>query len=227
LHSWAIDGQKSFAFNIVRPPRNFCWTTHQNLIATGLTLPYNLTHLQCSSIAFTEDGLAMSIIVTCSTCGAHLKVADSSLGKKVLCPKCDAEITIVGTKEAPNPATRVVRQKQQVAILERDEDEFQSPPARRMKECDFCGEQVLATAKKCKHCGETLDPALRAADEAKRLAKAAGRGSGSAAAANTTVIVQGGGQQPFPHLLHLIITLCTCGLWLPVWITLYLIRALS
>jgi hypothetical protein len=25
---------------------------------------------------------------------------------------------------------------------------------------------------------------------------------------------------PFNHLLHLVITLCTCGLWLPVWIIL-------
>jgi uncharacterized protein (UPF0212 family) len=32
-----------------------------------------------------------------------------------------------------------------------------------MKECDYCGEQILATAKKCRHCGEILDVALRVA----------------------------------------------------------------
>lgn len=32
-----------------------------------------------------------------------------------------------------------------------------------MKECPFCSEQILASAKKCKHCGEVLDVALRAA----------------------------------------------------------------
>ena len=29
---------------------------------------------------------------------------------------------------------------------------------------------------------------------------------------------------PFNHGLHLVITLCTCGLWLPVWIVLALVH---
>lgn len=36
-------------------------------------------------------------------------------------------------------------------------------PIQATKDCPFCGEQVLAVAKKCKHCGELLDVALRAA----------------------------------------------------------------
>lgn len=39
------------------------------------------------------------------------------------------------------------------------------PPARV---CDFCGEAIQLAAKKCKHCGETLDPVLRAKEEATR-----------------------------------------------------------
>jgi TM2 domain-containing membrane protein YozV len=35
-------------------------------------------------------------------------------------------------------------------------------------ECPFCAEQISARAKKCRHCGETIDVALRKAEEALR-----------------------------------------------------------
>ena len=35
------------------------------------------------------------------------------------------------------------------------------------KECPFCSEQIKSSAKKCKHCGEILDVALRATEESK------------------------------------------------------------
>ena len=34
-------------------------------------------------------------------------------------------------------------------------------------ECPFCSEEIKYNAKKCKHCGEILDPVLRASDERK------------------------------------------------------------
>jgi hypothetical protein len=34
-------------------------------------------------------------------------------------------------------------------------------PAQQYKECPYCSEKILETAKKCKHCGEMLDPGLR------------------------------------------------------------------
>jgi predicted RNA-binding Zn-ribbon protein involved in translation (DUF1610 family) len=93
------------------------------------------------------------------------------------------------------------------------------------KDCPFCGEEVLATAKKCKHCGETLDVALRSAEEARRVAEHSSRGGGAApAAASTTVVVQGGGRG-FPHFLHLILTIFTCGLWFPIWVLHYIFRS--
>lgn len=42
-------------------------------------------------------------------------------------------------------------------------------------ECPFCAELVKSAAKKCRHCGETLDPAMRKAEEAMRLASASDR----------------------------------------------------
>jgi hypothetical protein len=58
----------------------------------------------------------------------------------------------------------------------------------------MCGEQVLVSAKKCKHCGEIIDVSLRVAEEARRAAERnsnnpmvfmnAGGAAASSAAAN-------------------------------------------
>lgn len=37
-------------------------------------------------------------------------------------------------------------------------------------ECPFCSEQILPQAKKCKHCGETIDVTMRRAEEVLRSA---------------------------------------------------------
>lgn len=37
--------------------------------------------------------------------------------------------------------------------------------------CPMCDEDISARAKKCRHCGETLDLSLRAAEEARRTAE--------------------------------------------------------
>lgn len=39
--------------------------------------------------------------------------------------------------------------------------------------CPFCAEEIIAAAKKCKHCGEFLDPVLRAQQEAATQARTA------------------------------------------------------
>ncbi len=47
------------------------------------------------------------------------------------------------------------------------------PVQRATKNCPFCAEHIMADALKCKHCGELLDPRLRAAEESRRAAQVA------------------------------------------------------
>ena len=94
------------------------------------------------------------------------------------------------------------------------------------KDCPFCDEQISVNAKKCKHCGETVDHTLRMAEDAN-----------SASSQHPNVFMNagggGGGASPgygaaargnFPHWIHLVITLVTWGVWLPGWILMYIFR---
>jgi|GEM_PF-906341 len=65
----------------------------------------------------------------------------------------------------PSPRSRTSNPAERPAVA--------SPPPipnRAVKNCIYCGEEILAVALKCKHCGEIVDPALRTAEEAKVLA---------------------------------------------------------
>lgn len=104
--------------------------------------------------------------------------------------------------------------RSQVRPFADEKDDINPGSVGANKECPFCGELVLAKAKKCKHCGEILDVAMRAAGEA-----------GRAAGAQQQVVIMPGGNQPhkpFPHIRHLIMTLFTGGLWSIIWIISYL-----
>src|SRR5579862_7458626 len=100
----------------------------------------------------------MSISVACPTCGSRLKAPDNAAGKTVKCPKCAAPIT-VPVESMPT------------AEMASDPPPQPAPQQANTRACPFCGEAVMAEAKKCKHCGETIDVALRAAEEARRLAE--------------------------------------------------------
>ena len=52
-------------------------------------------------------------------------------------------------------------------------------------ECPFCAENISARAKKCRFCGETLDVALRSAQEALRASERSGNVYMNAAVAAT------------------------------------------
>ncbi len=51
------------------------------------------------------------------------------------------------------------------------EPESMSTNPAKQVDCPFCAELISERAKKCRHCGETLDVALRRAEEALRASE--------------------------------------------------------
>ncbi len=84
-------------------------------------------------------------------------------------------------------------------------------------ECPFCAELISARARKCRFCNEMIDPVLRRADEAGRTAERPSNVYMNAAVATMH-------RHPFPHGAHILVSFLTLGLWLPVYLLLFLVR---
>lgn len=81
----------------------------------------------------------MAIAFSCPWCGEELKAPDDARGKSARCPGCGTPVACPGPEAAE-------------AIGAADP----AGPARRP--CPECGEMIVATARKCRFCGELLDP---------------------------------------------------------------------
>lgn len=73
----------------------------------------------------------------CPHCNQSLKVPEEMLGQPINCPSCNGAIAL------PDPEP-----KQTLAS---------SPQPKPTRACPFCGEEILLSAVKCKHCSEFLD----------------------------------------------------------------------
>jgi len=73
---------------------------------------------------------------SCPHCGHNLEVDESGAGMTVPCPECSKSIEIPFPELPISP----VGEENPKSVM-----------------CPFCGEQILAVAVKCKHCGEFLN----------------------------------------------------------------------
>ncbi|MFM9960318.1 MAG: hypothetical protein ACKV2Q_03735 [Planctomycetaceae bacterium] len=124
----------------------------------------------------------MPISVKCTDCGKSLKAPDALAGKKAKCPDCGATISvpreaidaeIISDEPASKPLSKS-KAKPQPADDEFDfgDDTNQQTggttgSSKQRKPCPMCGELIVASAAKCRFCGETLDSELRKRDKSR------------------------------------------------------------
>lgn len=84
--------------------------------------------------------------------------------------------------------------------------------------CPYCAERILAKAKKCKHCGEVLDHQMREIEILKQQKNLIVNNNNNNNSSNAV------GKIDYPWGWHLILTILTGGMWLFVWLILYLSR---
>jgi predicted RNA-binding Zn-ribbon protein involved in translation (DUF1610 family) len=114
----------------------------------------------------------MPISFQCPQCGKKLKAPDSAAGKSSKCPGCG------GTVTCPEPVydAELFDESQSApghdpyADLDSDKpygvvepQPGAAPSADGRRPCPMCGEMILATAAKCRYCGEVFDSTLKKA----------------------------------------------------------------
>jgi predicted RNA-binding Zn-ribbon protein involved in translation (DUF1610 family) len=113
----------------------------------------------------------MPITFECTRCGKKLRAPDDAVGKTSRCPGCGAKVTCPAPGEDAGIVEMIVDGPERVdphgdldaaAPYGLVEPEPAAPSAfEGRRPCPMCGEMILATAAKCRYCGEVFDPALR------------------------------------------------------------------
>ena len=106
----------------------------------------------------------MAISFSCPRCGKKLKAPDDAAGKSSRCPGCGSAVTcpepiydaeLVDPQYGPNPFDDLDGGQPYAMTAEPAE----ASTAEVRKPCPMCGEMIVATAAKCRFCGEIFDEA--------------------------------------------------------------------
>lgn len=113
--------------------------------------------------------------VVCPLCSKAGDIPDEFTGRRIRCPHCserfaaptlDAPPAVIGSVSDLTPSLPFTTERSPLVV--KVEAVAVTP---QTKACPFCAETIQVAAVKCRHCGEFLDLALRAAEDAKAMAR--------------------------------------------------------
>jgi predicted RNA-binding Zn-ribbon protein involved in translation (DUF1610 family) len=132
----------------------------------------------------------MSISFQCPQCDKKLKAPDTAAGRSSNCPRCNAVVTcpepvfeaeVVVTKPraaAPSGFDPFADLDDGNPYAMADQSSAEGGDSRERRPCPMCGEKIIATAAKCRFCGEVFEPAPVRPKAKKTKKKSGGSGSG-------------------------------------------------
>lgn len=117
----------------------------------------------------------MPIVIKCPACGKRLKAPDSAAGRGAKCPACGQAMRL------PEPVYNAEEVVDEPGFSDEfgydddgdygghgagdfpdfDADEYDSPALPDRRPCPMCGEMIVATAARCRFCGEVFDDVLK------------------------------------------------------------------
>ncbi len=115
----------------------------------------------------------MPISVKCPHCGKRLKAPDSAAGKKAKCPGCGQSVKLPEEKiyeaeEVVEEAFEEVTDDEYGLSNIKESDAYGGPAEDDRRPCPACGEMIIATAAKCRYCGEVFDETLKRRERKKK-----------------------------------------------------------
>jgi predicted RNA-binding Zn-ribbon protein involved in translation (DUF1610 family) len=119
----------------------------------------------------------MAISFSCPECGNQLAAPDDAVGNVYRCPQCTTEVTcpepVYEAEVVESPAADPVAWGEldagQPGAAVATPVAVQTTVSEIRRPCPMCGEMIIATAAKCRFCGEVFDEAFN--DNGKKTAE--------------------------------------------------------